>query len=397
MALTPLRWIAIAISGMLVFCILSVDRLPNLFRARRYAPTAEELRADSMYSTTALHNRRATIFTRQFRMAQLADSLRATSARSAGAQPPVRVSFGPGVNPIVRLAVDSAVSRGSLKIGATPRVGVDFVTLLDTGRVYAYSPWSWGATPFYILPARATDRCIVVLPIGQDMQPQVLAKTLATEDAARQIFGPCAYYAAFGQPGARVREWLRGRGGLFALGGSWTQNLAVNDTADADPYFVRRVYYTDPPTSFFFYSDRAVSCVVGDMRDCEASVLDVNPDQNPLAVGSAMRINYGLGPISRRNGAEFDGRETELFADMVRSLGRERFERFWTSSDPVPAAFQAATGMRLGQWISAWGAERVGPIKHGPTFGPTSLIGGLLIAGLCLMWAMFSAKRREFA
>ena len=29
MALTPLRWIAIAIAGMLAFCILTVDRLPS--------------------------------------------------------------------------------------------------------------------------------------------------------------------------------------------------------------------------------------------------------------------------------------------------------------------------------------------------------------------------------
>ena len=389
MALTPLRWVAIAIAGMLTFCILA-------FSERKWPePTPDVEEANRMYMAASLHNTRATAFVRQYRMARIADSLRSSSAR--GAVAPIRVSHAANVSPVVRAAVDSAVAFARGRLGDSARMGVDVVTLLDTVSISGLRPWPSSLLPIYVLPQRHTDRCTVVFPLGYDNTERAIASAMGTEDARLQILGPCAYYAAFGMPGAQVREWLRQRGALMALGGSWTRNYSSNPAEASLGSFTAPTYYPTAAPQLFVYSARAVTCLVGDASACESVVLDVGPGRRQSSVGSAVRVGYRLGPITARDATEFAGRETELLADMVRSLGKERFARFWTSNESVPTAFQAASGMALGEWVSAWGAENIDPIEHGPTIPASTLLGGLGIAGACLLIAVFAARRRQFA
>ena len=389
MALTPFRWTAIAVIGMLAVFI-AVMRDP-----RPYRPTADELRTSELAMRSSHHGRRVGQFVRQYRMAQLTDSLR----RVIPASPlPVRTVHGGNVDPRVRAAVDSTVAAGRQKLSDTPRIAVDVVTLVDTTETAGYRAWSSALIPFYILPQRASERCVVVVPLGHEFNAHQNSRILYTEDARRQILGPCAYYGAFGMPGPAIREWLRQRGALLALGGSWTQTTAsLMESADYNYYLSTDPYYPSPPPPFFQYSTRGVTCLMGDASACESVVLDRNIEAGLMSVGSAVRAGYRLGPISRRTGTEFGGLETELLADMVRSLGRARFEQFWTSSAPVPQAFQQASGMRLGEWVSTWAGQSAPEYEPGPRIRAESLISALAIIIACIVMAVFAARRRVFA
>ncbi len=387
MALTPFRWAAMALTGMLLV-FLAVMR-----EGRPYQPTSEQLRLSAMSMRSSHHGRRVAAFTTQYRMAELTDSLRrAIPATSI----PVRTIFAANVDLRVRVPIDSAVAQSRVKIGERPLIPVDVVTLVDTTSVNSYRAWASSLTPFYILPSRPTDRCVVVIPIGYENAYQYV-RTMYTEDARRQILGPCAYYAAFGLPGASVREWLRLRGALLALGGSWTRNTQASDGRQYESYLSANSYFPGPPPSFFLFSNRGVNCLVGDAETCESLVLERSIPTGQQSVGSAVRLGYRLGPISQRNGAELGGRETELLADMLRSLGRERFARFWTSNQPVPQAFEQASGMRLGEWVSTWAAQSVARYDSGPKIPATSLVSALGIVIACVLFAVFAARRRVFA
>jgi hypothetical protein len=390
MALTPLRWVAIAVAAMLGFIVLSWGRV----RAE-YKPTAEEHLEDVLQRKASLHSSRVQRFARQVRMAQLSDSLRGALPRGTEG---VRAFYGRDVDQAIRSALDTALQRAREKTGAAPRIGVDVVTINDTLTISGVRPWWSYHAPFYILPSRATDRCIVVLPAGKGLSPWALARTLNSEDARMQILGPCAFYAAFGLPGDSIRDWLRSRGVLLALGGSWTQNAGALQTSGGEPFYTSSTsYYPGPPNAFYFMSGRAVNCVVGNRSACESIIMDRASTPIPLAVGSVVRPGVGIGPMNHGTGNDFRGREFEIVSDMVRSLGRERFERFWRSNDAVPTAFQKASGMSLGEWVSSWGRERIDRIEHGPVPRALSVLSAIGIVVVCMLWVVFASRRRVYA
>ena len=94
----------------------------------------------------------------------------------------------------------------------------------------------------------------------------------------------------------------------------------------------------------------------------------------------------GLGP-----------QEPNLLADMVRSTGREKFARFWTSREPVAAAFQAASGESLGSWTSRWASESYIIDPSGPRVPGWSGITCVLVLALGLLVAMRINSGRQFA
>jgi hypothetical protein len=393
MALTPVRWIGLAIGGMLaVFILLSRGR-----NERQRTP--EEAQLHSAEVASNLHGSRAQRLARDYRTALLADSLRNASR---GATAPTRILFGPGLSAETRATVDTIASRAMSALGPRPRINVDVVTLLDTASVSGYTPWgSSTVAPFYVLPARPSDRCIAVLPVGWTWSGnhRGLRNALRTEDAQLQILGPCRYYATFGMPGASIREWLRQRGALLALGGSWSHppGAAPADFVYGPYYGTKSEFFPEPSWHYYYFAPRAVNCLAGDVRECESAVLKKTPGASPVAVGSAVRLGYSLGPVGIRSSAEFAGRETELLADFLRSIGRDRFQRFWSSSDPVPVAFQQASGMPVGEWMMTWVSDGVPQTPHGPTARAASVVAGMVVAGLCLFLALIGARRREFA
>jgi hypothetical protein len=390
MALTLTRWIGLAVGGMLaVLMLLS-------YEPKERVRTPAEIQMRKARYSENVHGQLANRLARDYRTAVLADSLRMVSR---AVTVPVRVTYGSTTPADIRRILDTLVARASGSLGT--RVGIDVVALVDSVPVAGHVPWGTNnVAPFFVLPTRPGDRCTVVLPMGTAGYMYGLRDVLKTEDAQLQIFGPCRYYATFGLPGAPIYEWLRQRGALLALGGSWT-HASTLDSPDRlyNPYYSDRPddFYPAPSWHYFYYSARAVNCFMGDARACESAVVEKAPGNNPRAVGSAVRVGFTLGPVYRRSSVEFSGRETELLADMLRAMGRERFARFWASTDPMPVAFQKASGMSLGEWIVTWASEDIGMIRKGPTARTASVLMALIVAGLCIALSMLAARRREFA
>ena len=91
-------------------------------------------------------------------------------------------------------------------------------------------------------------------------------------------------------------------------------------------------------------------------------------------------------------------RQPFLLADMVRTLGKDRFARFWASSQTPAAAFQAAAGEPVTDWASRWIAAQYGESPSagpGLTFWAATLSALLIITGVGV--ALRLSEAREFA
>jgi hypothetical protein len=382
MALTPLRWAAIAVAGMLIV-VAAAMTLPAPPQ-----PTPNDLERSRLSHAEGTARLRLNRFARHFRVARLSDSLR--RALPHGDARPVRLVFGRDVSDVARAAVNDVVLRAQQALGA-PAAGVDVVTLMDTMPIAGYRIGN-GLNPFYMLPTSPAERCTVVLPIGSRNGANVIG-TLRTDEASEQILGPCGYYAAFGQAGNGVRAWLLDRGAALAFGGSWTrrpEHVSV-------PFARTGVYDDVLNPALDVFSLMALRCANGETAECQRAILDGGHDSRLLAVGNSVMSLYPIGPIWRRNGVAFGSRDAEILAGMVRSLGREKFAAFWTSSEPVPVAFENAAGVSLGDWTSSWANEQIDPLEHGPTAPPIVMFEAILIVLLGLAASVVAARRRQFA
>lgn len=397
MALTPFRWAAIAVAAMLSLAILIFSDIRML---RPPELTEGQEREERLLRTLSHHSGRTNRFARHYRIAQLKDSLRPRAVSAPGA-PGLRLAFGASVVAATRAAVDSALVYAREKIGPSPVMGVDVVAIVDSARINGTSVWPSGVGQVFILPERAGDRCVVVLTMGSGSS-FFHHRTLASEDARQNILGPCAFYAAFGMPGDSIRSWLRARGATLALGGSWTRtpNLVSRDVGEGY-YYVRsdtNAYFPGGARVLHYYSSRGIQCVLGDTEVCAASVLEPTLGARPVAVGPAMKLSTRIEGFNAFDaGVEYGGRETEMLADMLRSFGKDRFAQLWSSPDPLPVAFQRATGLSLGEWVATWAQELVPEIDRGPTIPAASLGSALAVVIASILLTVWMARRRSFA
>lgn len=199
-----------------------------------------------------------------------------------------------------------------------------------------------------------------------------------------RTLGPCAYYAAFGMPGPRLRSWLSERQYLPASGTAW-----VNDPiASPDP---RYAGWLD---GLHF---ALVGCAAGDARRCREMRYGLpGEDRLPVrwagfgvegvAVGASEYSSWRdpLGPFQR-----------SYFAAMVAHYGREQFERFWTSDAPLDDAFLAATGESLDDWTMRWTRADFGASMRGAKLRPVSVLLSLVIAGVLVGSAGLLSRFRQ--
>jgi AcrR family transcriptional regulator len=82
-------------------------------------------------------------------------------------------------------------------------------------------------------------------------------------------------------------------------------------------------------------------------------------------------------------------------SDIAREIGRDRFQRFWTSSLPVDAALAAALKQPVGDWTEQWERRFIARIRLGAAapLGATAL--ALLLATIALATVTLTASRRQ--
>jgi hypothetical protein len=161
-------------------------------------------------------------------------------------------------------------------------------------------------------------------------------------------------------------------------------------TLNADPSWRIRKYV----------SQEGIACLANEDDACRKVVLETRH----IAIDSAWRANvmnsHGTSiqsfylpqvptPLGPANGW--------VLSEMVRTLGHERFEKFWTSRLPVADAFKAAAGEDLQVWARDWALRMYGPAQVGPTLSGLGLATGLFVLVVAVAGAAWIESRRRVA
>lgn len=257
-----------------------------------------------------------------------------------------------------------------LGIGVS-KISVGVVVLLESPRPDPGQPRAPLVTA-YLLPD-TTDRstCLVLQTFSR------------AERWPLPNLGLCAFYAAFGTPGTGVRRWLGGRGFDLALWPEWGRVRPAGGPEwlldPKKPWFWSQVYRNQPD---------GIACLAGRPDRCRSAVLGVAPldhDPPPLVVDEGF---WWLNPPALAGASEY-------LADVVRTVGRERFQYFWNSELPADTALAAALRQPVGEWTQQWQAGLLPPIQLGPTMAPGPVLLGLLLAAIALGLAVRTSARRE--
>lgn len=297
-----------------------------------------------------------------------------------------------------------------LHIAASVPVVVVFV--LDSATNPHALPRRYGAAfvnPIDVfLPRGEGTPCMSVVRMNtpfSKMTPHVRAivqQNLEAPETVSAVLGPCAYLAAFGQPGPFVEQWLRDSGWSLARLAAWDQAAPPwIPRGGAGYYYFRDQLATigDP-----FWQTRLVvglpglACIAGERGVCANAALATRSATTDTTWRNAVVSTHGASsaffyvPVKP---SPLGAGDSWLVSEMARSLGKDAFARFWSSTKPVPDAFADASGESLDSWIHAWARRTYGNVPAGPSLSVSGLLAGTaaLIAGLALAVALERRRR----
>jgi hypothetical protein len=289
----------------------------------------------------------------------------------------------PWLRGYVVAALDTAWSR--LELGVS-KISVGIVYTAGIPKTAASEPSQAQGSTSYLLPD-STDRttCLVFLQ-GFYWARRLQEQPNPVRDARFEAFlqnalGPCAFYAAFGAPGRDLRRWLGARRFDLALYPQWAQapggesGYLLPDRSQ--PWFWGQVYSQNP---------NAIACLAGRPEGCRSAVLTGagTPDPpSPIVTTDRWWWHQALVGGDR------------YLSDAVRTIGRERFRRFWSSELAVDTALALAFRKPVGEWTREWQASLVPPFRLGPAVAPASILLGLLLAAVAVVSVVRTVSRRE--
>jgi hypothetical protein len=183
----------------------------------------------------------------------------------------------------------------------------------------------------------------------------------------QSVIGPCGFYAAFGKPGPLVNRWLATTDYRFASASDWDVARAPNTDANSR-------YDLNAPGS---------RCLTGEDAACAVAlglgaVIPALPTARLAGV-----VDPSIAAATRQAGAPLKvlgPAEGEFLADVARSLGPDRFGRFWHSSATPHAAFNDAASVDVSSWTRQWLSR---------TYGTTVRMPGLEAGEL--VWIVIAA------
>jgi hypothetical protein len=196
----------------------------------------------------------------------------------------------------------------------------------------------------------------------------------------QSLVGVCAFFAAFGLPGNYIRSWLGAQQYRFVRRSDWS--VARAPAIDA--------------SSMYALGDFGGRCLTGTLGSCDSALgLEQAASLQPKIAGN--RLSGVLeaarpGQIASGPGPTLGDAEGELFADMVRDIGPERFRRFWTSDSAPGDAFMAATGEPFAIWTQRWLNRVYGPAPAPPAPRVRDVLWLALAIGLA---SLFAARPRQ--
>lgn len=232
-------------------------------------------------------------------------------------------------------------------------------------------------------PREETVTTAYLLPDSTDRSTCIVFQEYARIARQRPGLGLCAYYAAFGNPGREIGRWLAARDYDLAILPLWSrartpgsgQRLLERD----QPWFWWQVYRHQPA---------GVACLAGRREGCRSAVMGgPQPGHDPSHLVLIDR-RWWRRPPALAGGERY-------LADVVRSVGHERFLRFWNSELPADSALAEALRMPVGDWTRRWQADFVPQIQLGPAPAAGSALLGLLLAAAAMGIVLRTVPRRE--
>ena len=225
----------------------------------------------------------------------------------------------------------------------------------------------------HLLPASLDGRsCVTLVPTVTWVQ----ALRLSANDLQRRFateLGPCLFFGMYGRPGAAVERWIGGKGLDFAtyFNPSGRRFFTADHLPDeSQPTFL----LLDMVWSIYGTTPRGIQCLNGRTEMCALAVNATDTMARP----NPSRFRAPSDPWRR----PFGSLTGSFLADLHQKVGSERFRQFWNSTGTLDQAFQAATGLDLGEWTHQWAVGRRGAFRPGPLPERRSVAR---IAGLTLL------------
>jgi hypothetical protein len=209
-----------------------------------------------------------------------------------------------------------------------------------------------------------------------------------------ELPNPCRVVGRFGVPGPRIAEWLdRGAWGF----GSSGERVMVDHQGLRNRSYAEWPYFGTRKHPLATANAVAGGCMAHDATDCESAILDPIAREGPRseltrAVGSSPA---SFAEVDWADESPFGYLDDSLFAELEDEFGAEAFARFWSSEQEVPAAFEAAFGVELGDWVLAWVDAQMGTSPTGPGIPFGDLILAILTVGLLTAAGSRVAMRRQ--
>ena len=313
--------------------------------------------------------------------------------RAALRKDPVR----PGDLP--RLRIEAAVSPGDAAslhaswgglvtaLGPYDRAAGLAVILLD--RPSNLPPRHW-----HYLPETTDGRtCVAVVEIGGGQEPWG-----DHTQWLRRVIGPCAFYAAFGPPGAPLQEWMTAAAMRVASAPAWDEpahvraprDLAIGPAGTAPADVAQRIASQMFYRSYLQGFDQT-ACGAGELEACRR-YLAVDP-----LFAEPSWVSLGMpGIVWNRASLRqwYDPDVIYFLSDLVRLRGRDRFAEFWRAPAGVDSAFAGTYGLSLEQWTMEW-VRQGQDVRVGPYVRRSSVLVSLLLTVLVVAaGAVFTTRRQ---
>ena len=369
MRMTPLRWIAAALLGIVMPALLLAPVPVNQFeeqyrhdfgslRYSDYSPIVD-VRIASQRSTT-LRNR---YFAQH--AAQLANEqviVGAGSSPSIVSDARIELFKRPRSNR--EAPFDSVVSevaqtvdairartakgsRGNVRVILRTFAQIDAATLsapINMPNIKTAQPWT-------VMPPAIDGRtCMALYPVGSLNQYVQRHSTLV---------GPCFPYAAFGLPGPGMVQFLTDiqyQSGRFI---SWDAGRRVDpSSAQRPPAFMRELGVLVGGEFTLGGTLNPMPCIAYGGPFCDQIVAD---EHNNFGRSFRSLDNPNVVPIHDWYRNSFSDLGT-----MYRELGPDQFALIWRSDKPVIATFAEVTGMTVGEFERKLLLDQTGPYHPGP-------------------------------
>ena len=234
----------------------------------------------------------------------------------------------------------------------------------------------------WILPAATGGKtCGALMAAGQYSRE---AWFIRRTGRVAKALARCGYFAAFGVPGPSIDAWLARGAYELTSTAEWGKDTVppatTLGTAWADMAmrsWINLLYF-----NFGGSDPRELACAEGNRDQCRAVLFQESGQ--PVREGVVI-----ANPLEWRRGA--------YLADLVRTMGRERFGQFWRSPLAVDRAFASAFGTDLDRWTSDWQRGRMIIIPGTTAVSPLAVLEALLLVGIAFAGVAWIGQRRQVA